>query len=374
MLRLCESPSTSLSTRSPKVLSGLFAECDTFNQNGRTYPRKVYMPALESILPKIKEGRLLGELDHPADRDEICLSNVSHVIKDCVVEGNKVSGTIELLDTPAGKIAQALVEAGIPLGISSRGIGNTRRVNEGDEVTDFNLITYDLVADPSFSNAILSESKKIQLKSRLDDVASTLPLNESVGDSSSFRTRIDEMKSKIDSMPDITASLVESIGTLTEENESLKERLIECQTRINSLKDNMSKLQDSYNLLSESTTSIQKITESKSKAILVDNNKKIKTLQENMNSMKESYEAKVSELNEETIQLRKELAIEKRGLSVDTIMPMLEGISTVDDIDNKLNSLKHLNTRRYPSAEVTLTEESLPTKQKSKLSRIVSSV
>lgn len=384
MLRLCESPSTSLSIRSNKSLSGLFAECDTLNQNERIYPRKIYMPALESILPKIKEGRLLGELDHPSDYDEVRLSKVSHVIKECRVEGNKVYGTVELLDTPAGKIAQALVEAGIPLGISSRGVGNTRRVNEGDEVTDFNLITYDLVADPSFSNAILSESAKVTLKSRLDDIATTLPLNESVGDSNAIRSKIDEIKSGLDNAPSVTANLVESIGSLTGEKQSLQDRLVESNNRNKSLMENMRRLQDSYNLLAESVESIQKDYQEKANKISENFDKvkkdyqgKLDKLTESYNKVKDEYLKNVSKLDEEIVTLRKSLAIEKRGLSADSVMPILEGLTTVEDIENKLDSIKHLGTRRYaptPKDVTTLTEERDTSKSKNKLSRIVSSV
>lgn len=373
MYRLCESPSTSLSSKSTKLLSGLFAECDKLNQNERIYPRSVYMPALEDVLPKINEGRLLGELDHPNDRDEVCLSNVSHVIKECRVDGNKIYGTVELLDTPAGKIAQALKEAGIPLGISSRGVGNTRRVNEGDEVTDFKLITFDLVADPSFSNAILSESAKITLKSRLDDVAMSLPLNESAGDSSAFRTKINDIKNILDKAPSVTSTLVESIGNLTEENATLSEEndnlrilLSESNKRIKSLTENSSKIQDAYNLLSESIASIESKKDSE-----------IKSINESIDSLKESYETKLSRLDEEVVSLRKKLAIEKRGLSVDNMLPILEGLTDMDEIEKKLDSVKHLGTRRYITAkEVDALTEGLTSgkSRSSKLSRIVSSV
>lgn len=363
MYRLNESPSTSLSSKSSKILTGLFAECDTLNQNERIYPSNVYMPALDELLPKIREGRLLGELDHPSDRDEVCLSNVSHVIKECRVDGNKIYGTVELLDTPAGKIAQALKEAGIPLGISSRGLGNTRRINAGNEVTDFKLITFDLVADPSFSNAILSESAKVRFKSRLDDIERTLPMNESVGDSDTFRTKINNLRSEIDKSPSVTSTLVEAVGSLTEDNTKLKELLSESNTRNKSLSTRMSELQEAYNLLSASVDSLQE-----------KNSLRLKKAQENLNSIKSSYEEKISNLSEEVVSLRKRLAIEKRGMSVDTFLPILEGLTTTEEIDSKLDSVKHLGTRRPINGKNVAALTEGVTSKPTKLSKIVSSV
>ena len=105
MSRLIESVSRPLQVKNAKTLSGLFAVTDTFNQNGRRYPEPVYREAYEELIPKIKERRLLGELDHPLDRDEVFLSNVSHVITECHVGTSKSGhqvyyGTVELLDTP----------------------------------------------------------------------------------------------------------------------------------------------------------------------------------------------------------------------------------------------------------------------------------
>ena len=119
MSKLIDSSSRPLQVKNTKTLSGLFAVTDTVNQNGRKYPESVYREAYEELIPKINERRLLGELDHPIDRDEVFLSNVSHVITEChksmTNSGHQAYyGTVELLDTPAGKIAQALVKAGIP--------------------------------------------------------------------------------------------------------------------------------------------------------------------------------------------------------------------------------------------------------------------
>ena len=87
-------------------------------------------------------------------------------------DGHKrVMGEVELLDTPAGKIVQSLVEAGIPIGISSRATGDAIEENGHERITELNLITYDLVADPSFKTAVLSESSRSKLGESLDVIA-----------------------------------------------------------------------------------------------------------------------------------------------------------------------------------------------------------
>lgn len=351
MNRLYESSSRPLASESKRILHGLFAELETFNQNDRTYPKAVYLPALEKLMPKIKEGRLLGECDHP-EYDEVRLANVSHVIRECRVVGNKVYGKIELLDTPSGKILQALNEAGVPIGISSRGFGDTRRLKEGSEVTSLELITYDAVADPSFNNAILTESAKATLRNRLDDIEKTLPLNESKGDSP-IRTKISNIRESLDNSPTITSTLVESVGKLTIEKEELSNKLKDTIIRNKSIRENMSILQDSYNKLSNVNKNLElKLREAESSYdkdlsdLKNSYNKDIKSLKEShikeIKSLKDSYE-------DEIVTLRKELAIEKRGLSKESIMPILEGLKTQSDIDEKLDSLKRIKYRRYES-------------------------
>lgn len=96
-----------------------------------------------------------GNCDHP-NSSVVELKNVSHIVKEAHFEGDVVFGTIELLDTPSGKILQSLVESGVQLGISSRGVGSTRK--EGDALVvqdDFCLICFDMVAEPSTPNAFL---------------------------------------------------------------------------------------------------------------------------------------------------------------------------------------------------------------------------
>jgi len=143
-------------------LTGVLQRCDTLNQNGRIYPRSVLEREMINYQKFIKENRALGECDHP-ESSVVELKNVSHIVREASLRGDDVMGTIELLDTPAGKILQNLVEAGVTLGISSRGVGST--INEsGNQVVqdDFQLICFDMVSEPSTPGAfMLSEGKNI---------------------------------------------------------------------------------------------------------------------------------------------------------------------------------------------------------------------
>jgi hypothetical protein len=149
----------------PMKVRGVFQRADEENNNKRIYGKPLLEREITKLAEAITERRLMGELDHP-QHDSVKLSNVSHLITGLNMKGNEVIGEAEILDTPAGKVAQALIRGGIKVGISSRGMGTVsedvdgkRHVNE-----DFRLITWDLVADPSTRGAYpgLTESTQIQ--------------------------------------------------------------------------------------------------------------------------------------------------------------------------------------------------------------------
>ena len=135
------------------ILEGIFGEIDKKNKNNRIYTEDEYLPQIESLQAKIKASKLLGELDHPANFD-VSLKNVSHMIEELTYDKDtkQVKGRIRLLDTEAGRQAKALVDAGVPLQISSRAAG---AVESNGTVKIKQLFTYDLVADPGFENAEL---------------------------------------------------------------------------------------------------------------------------------------------------------------------------------------------------------------------------
>lgn len=144
---------------------GKLQEAEVKNGNGRVYPKDILEKQIEKYIDgPVKSNTAMGELDHP-ESSIVNLNNVSHNITKVWWEGNNVMGELVLLNTPAGKIAQELISAGIPLGISSRGMGSVRQIGETVEVQDdFELLCFDLVSVPSTPEAYmsLSESKQFQ--------------------------------------------------------------------------------------------------------------------------------------------------------------------------------------------------------------------
>ena len=150
------------------MLKGVLQRCDTINQNGRIYPRSILEREVINYQKFIKENRSLGECDHP-DSSVIELKNASHIVREARMDGDSVIGSIEILDTPSGKIIQSLIDSGVTLGISSRGVGSTRREGNSQIVQDdYQLICFDMVSEPSTPGAfMIAEGKKIT-RSELD--------------------------------------------------------------------------------------------------------------------------------------------------------------------------------------------------------------
>ena len=145
-------------------VKGKLQESEVKNGNGRVYPKEVLQREVEKYMEgPIKTNTALGELDHP-ESTIVNLNNVSHNIKKVWWDGNDLMGELELLNTPAGKIAQEIISAGIPLGISSRGMGSVRQIGETVEVQDdFELLCWDFVSTPSTQGAfmeVMNESKQ----------------------------------------------------------------------------------------------------------------------------------------------------------------------------------------------------------------------
>jgi hypothetical protein len=152
------------------ILKGIIQRAETLNQNGRVYPRSILEREVMNYQKLIKENRALGECDHP-DSSVVELKNVSHIVREAYMDGDSVFGSIEILDTPKGKIIQSLIESGVTLGISSRGVGSTRSQGETQVVQDdFQLICFDMVSEPSTPGAfMLREGKEID-KRELDNI------------------------------------------------------------------------------------------------------------------------------------------------------------------------------------------------------------
>lgn len=144
------------------ILKGVLQKADTLNQNGRVYPAAILEREIRNYQKFIAENRALGECDHP-DSSVVELKNASHIVREAYMEGDVCVGSVELLDTPSGKILQSLVESGVTLGISSRGVGSTKREGDYDVVQDdFQLICWDFVSEPSTPGAfMMSEGKEV---------------------------------------------------------------------------------------------------------------------------------------------------------------------------------------------------------------------
>jgi len=137
------------------VMKGILQKADTLNQNGRLYPESILSREVRNYQKFITENRALGECDHP-DSSVVELKNSSHIIRKAWMDGKTCYGLVELLDTPMGKILQSLVESGVTLGISSRGVGSTSREGDYDVVQDdFQLICWDFVSEPSTPGAFM---------------------------------------------------------------------------------------------------------------------------------------------------------------------------------------------------------------------------
>lgn len=138
------------------VFEGICARFGTLNANNRLYIKEDYLPHLSYLNDKISAHRLVGELDHPQAFD-ISLKNISHIVEKLWYDQNDdtVKIRVRLLNTPHGNIARSLVDAGVPLAISSRSAG---QILEGQKVRLHRIFTFDLVAEPGFADAILQPS------------------------------------------------------------------------------------------------------------------------------------------------------------------------------------------------------------------------
>lgn len=131
-------------------MKGIFIQAEQRNLNERVYPLYEISNAVQQVNERIIQGdSVLGECDHP-DTLTVNLDNVSHIITEMTMQGNDGIGTLKLLPTPKGQIIRSMIEAGVKLGVSSRGSGN---VDHRGMVSDFEIVTVDIVAQPSAPNA-----------------------------------------------------------------------------------------------------------------------------------------------------------------------------------------------------------------------------
>ena len=139
------------------VIEGVFMQADKQNRNGRVYEKSILEAAVNKyVKEQVNTGRAVGELNHP-DGPGINLDKVSHKITELRFEGSDVIGKASILQTPMGKIVEGLLEGGVKLGVSSRGMGSLEKKNGVMQVgKDFMLATVDIVQDPSAPEAFVN--------------------------------------------------------------------------------------------------------------------------------------------------------------------------------------------------------------------------
>ena len=138
-----------MSERGNPLVHGILATCEVENGNGRFYSEELWRREIDKYMDLVKQNRACGELDHP-ESQVVNLKNVSHNIKDINWDGKNIMGTIEILPTPSGNILKALIDSGITVGVSSRGMGSLEQKGDIMEVQDdFELLCWDFVSTPS---------------------------------------------------------------------------------------------------------------------------------------------------------------------------------------------------------------------------------
>lgn len=145
------------SGKKKRLIEGVFMQAEQKNRNGRMYPRATLESAVDKYVnEQVSKSRAVGELNHP-EGPSINLDKVSHRITELNWDGNNVMGKALVLDTPMGKIVEGLMDGGVQLGVSSRGMGSLVQKNGANVVNDdFMLSAIDIVQDPSAPEAFVN--------------------------------------------------------------------------------------------------------------------------------------------------------------------------------------------------------------------------
>jgi len=145
------------------IVSAVLQKAHTKNQNGRVYPNELLQREVMNYEKVVRENRALGELDHP-ETSTVALDRASHIVREIFWQGDTVKGMVEVLNTPKGKVLQELLESGVRIGMSSRGVGSTEKnESSGTDIVqdDYQLICFDAVSEPSTPGAFMNESVEL---------------------------------------------------------------------------------------------------------------------------------------------------------------------------------------------------------------------
>ena len=219
-------------------LSGVFGVCGIKNGNNRIYSKENYGQMVESLQKTIATEGCLGELEHPNSMN-INLNNVSHKIESVQMhEDGTITGTVVLLDTEKGRNAKAIVEAGVPLYISSRALGS---IDESGNVTLTMLKTYDLVGTPGFSQASLHLDENQKFESLNESMCAVILEGEDDNNDDSNKDKDkDKDKTNMKDLKEAVDKLSEKVESLEAELHVAKESIDEKDEQIQALTEQVS--------------------------------------------------------------------------------------------------------------------------------------
>jgi hypothetical protein len=177
---LTEAEKRAVRENNAMFITGKLQEGGVLNGNMRMYPPEIMEREVKKYSEMVKDNRALGELDHP-ESSIINLSNVSHMVIDIWMDGPSVMGKCKVLDTPSGQILRSLVDAGVKIGISSRGMGSVKE-HQGKTIVedDFQLICFDIVSEPSTPNAFMALSENKLMNEQVEKNNKVLNLINSI--------------------------------------------------------------------------------------------------------------------------------------------------------------------------------------------------
>jgi hypothetical protein len=180
---LTEAEKRAVRENNEMYITGKCQESGIENGNKRMYPPEIMEREVKRYAEMVKDNRALGELDHP-DSSIINLANVSHLFVDIWMDGPSVMGKCKVLDTPSGQILRSLVDAGVKIGISSRGMGSVKeQMGKTIVEDDFQLICFDIVSEPSTPNAFMSLSESKLMNEQVEKNNKIISLmNEIIGE------------------------------------------------------------------------------------------------------------------------------------------------------------------------------------------------
>lgn len=374
-LDIVESKSENLRPGVLATVIGPFAQYGTRNRNNRVYPKSLWEKVINSdyVQEQLKNRTLFGEADHPKDRFEVSLPDVSHsVTKLWLDEKNKlVMGEADILDTPAGRVIHTLVKYGSKVGISSRAAGSVTKTDEGFNLVnedDFTFFAFDCVANPGFEVSRLeaaptreSVDYKAIKESLLEQVNNCSPENLKVVEKvlkSSGTNYYDELIDRIEerkksfksSEQENTLSLLEEAYRkafeLENENKKLKETLQNLEGEVNGL----SEVDEEYRSLRESKKVLSAELEI-SELELREAKERIQSLEAYVHSLKKrldssskvkSLEERVEVLREESLSLQETIrTLTRKAKSKDMYAQAVE--ERVNKVKEELESVKERN-------------------------------